>query len=328
MKVSSQLVGSGKLGNVVYTQNSGVCITRALAESVRNPNTQKQVNQRARLKLMSQLAADMANTIAIPRKKLVSARNGFISKNFDLSFASDGEAGITLENVQLTEGRSGLAQITATRNSSTGIDVALAENSASMHSRVVWIIYKKTSEQKLQMVASKVATDAGENGTFPKHFDYVSGEIIIYAYGMKDTNAKATAKYNDLYVQSGTDIAQLVATRSLSLTDYQFSETRGATMAAGANSITATAEGHARVYVTANGNGTVAGGGDYEIGSQVTVSATPASGSTFLGWKVQGQSNYISTSASYTFTLQSTADLIAYFNTPGGGGGDDEPDEN
>ena len=328
MKVSSQLVGTGKLGNVVYTQNAGVCITREYKERISNPSTPKQVNQRARMKLMSQLAADFATVIVIPKKKLVSARNGFISKNFDFSYANNGEAGITLENLQLTEGRSGLAQITATRNSSSGIDVALAENSAAMHSRVVYVIYKKTSEQKLQLVATKVATDAGQDGTFPKHFDYVAGELVFYAYGMKDANAQASAKYNNLYVQSGTDIAQLVATRTINLSDFAFSETRGATMASGANSITAVAEGHARVYVTASGNGTVSGGGDFEIGSQVTVTATPASGSTFVGWKIQGQNNYISTSASYTFTLQSTADLLAVFNTPGGGGDDTQEDEN
>lgn len=328
MKVSSQLVGSGKLGNVVYTQNSGVCITRPYVDKVSNPSTMKQVNQRARMKLMSQLATDMANTIAIPKKKLVSARNGFISKNFDLSFSSDGQAGITLENVQLTVGRSGLPSIVATRSSSTGIDVNLAENCANQHSRVVYVIYKKTSEQKLQLFASGIATDAGENGNFPKHFDYTAGELVFYAYGMRDTNAQATARYNNLYVQSGTDVAQLIATRELSLNDYQFSETRGGTMPSGANSITAIAEGQARVYVTAVGNGTVTGAGAYEIGSQVTVSATPASGSTFLGWKIQGQNNYVSTDATYSFTLQSTADLLAYFNTPSGGNGGDDLDEN
>lgn len=325
MKVQSQLVGTGKIGNVVYASTAGECVARAYNPTVANPSTEGQVDQRARFKLMSQLTADMSVVIAIPKQGLVSSKNLFMKKNFNLSFATNGEAAITLENVQLTEGRTGLPQVTVTRSVAEGILVELAESASSQYARVVYSIFKKTSEQKLQFVSSLVVTSAGDDGVFPATFAYTAGELVFYAYGMSDKSAKATAKYADLHIQSGTDIASLVGDRTISTTDFTFSETRGTTLASSANSAEAVPDGQARVYVTASGNGTVAGAGTFAIGSQVTVTATPAEGSTFLGWRVQGQTGYVSTSASYTFTLQSTTDLVGFFNTPSSS---DDPDEN
>lgn len=325
MKLNGILgTGSGKLGASVWAVSSGEQIVRPYQSKVTNPNTPAQVDQRARMKLMSQLAADLAPVIAIPKEGLKSARNKFISRNFDYSMAADGIAQITLENVQLTEGRNGLPQIVATRSAQDGLTVSLAEDASKTVSRVVYIVYKKTSEQKLQLVHSAIQSVAGVDGTFSKTFTNVTGEIVIYAYGMKDTTAAATAKFGNLICQSGTDVAQLIATRTISTSEYSFTETRGSMMASGDSSITPVADGQARVFVTANGDGTVTGAGTFAIGSQVTVTATPASGKVFRGWLVNGGNTYISTDASYTFTLQSTTDLVAVFTAPQGGQGDED----
>ncbi len=71
------------------------------------------------------------------------------------------------------------------------------------------------------------------------------------------------------------------------------------------------------------GNGTVSGGGTYAKESQVTVTATPNSGYTFVNWTEGGAE--VSTNADYSFTMD-TVDrtLVANFvqaNSSGGGGG-------
>ena len=172
-------------------------------------------------------------------------------------------------------------------------------------------------------------SDAGENGTFPATLNGAAGNIVIWAYGMKDLNASATAKYGNMQVSSADDLAKLMVTRQLSSSDYRFSKTRGVTLLPSQNEHTPTIPGQTRVYVTALGNGTVSGGGTFAEGSEVTVTAVAGEGATFRGWKVQGASNYISTNASYTFTLgDQTVDLYADFYTPsqGGGGGYNEGD--
>lgn len=313
--------GSGKIGASVWAVSSGEQIVRPYQSKVTNPNTPAQVNQRARMKLMSQLAADLAPVIAIPKVKLVSSRNRFISDNFIYSMAADGVAQVTLEDIQLTQGRNGLPQIVASRSAANGLTIALAEDSSKSINRVVYVVYKKTSDQKLQLVASGIQTEAGNTGTFSKNFDNVEGEIVLYAYGIKDTNAAATAKFSNMICQSGTDVAKLIASRTISVTDYSFTETRGATMTDSASSVNPPADGKARVILTANGQGAVAGAGTFDIGSQVTVTATPAAGYHFDGWYMVGVPGKISTEATYTFTLESTANLIATFLSDDNAGG-------
>src|SRR5262249_43378703 len=57
--------------------------------------------------------------------------------------------------------------------------------------------------------------------------------------------------------------------------------------------------------------GTVSGGGTFTSGSTQTVTATPASGYTFVNWTEGG--TVVSTSASYGFTLSANRTLVANF---------------
>lgn len=310
--------GTGKLGSAVFSSVAGRQIVRQYQPVVSNPNSVAQVNQRARLKLASQIAAALAPVIVIPKNGLVSARNGFISKNFEQFVANEGVAQVTYENLQLTNGNAGLPAIEATRSLATGISLNLADRALHSVSRVAYVLYRKNSEALLQYVDSVVVSAAGPNGDFPGSLPYQSGELVFFAYGMKDLNASATAKYSNYSVANGEDIARLVMTRAISMSDFQFTQTRGTTMLAGENETTQVPEGSARVFVTSSGPGTVAGAGVFEIGEQVTVTATPNVGSLFRGWKINGSSgSYVSTSASYTFTLNGQVDLVAEFYTPG-----------
>ena len=55
--------------------------------------------------------------------------------------------------------------------------------------------------------------------------------------------------------------------------------------------------------------GTTGGGGTFNYGTSVTVSATPSTGYTFVNWTEGGTS--VSTSASYTFTANANRTLVA-----------------
>ena len=74
----------------------------------------------------------------------------------------------------------------------------------------------------------------------------------------------------------------------------------------------------AKVTVTSSNEdwGTVSGGGVFDKGTSVTVTATPANSyCVFEGWK-DSSGNIVSTSASYTFTLTAATSLTAVFNDP------------
>lgn len=326
---------TGKIGSIVFSTSGGETIAREYNPHVANPNTQAQVDQRARMKLMSQLSAALAPVIAMTKEGLVSKRNKFVKRNFANSYASQGVAQISYENVQLTEGNAALPVIAGEtfqiQDAKKGI-VWLADAPATSISRVVWCCFVKTDEGKLSLVESQIVTtryDADILAYFPCTFenmvfdneDKALHDYVIYAYAMSDTSERASAQYGNLNVTTANDLARLVANRTINFTDYLFSQTRGATWASGETAITAATPGMARVFVTALGNGgSVSGGGTFALGSQVTVVATPASGYVFSHWLYNGTQLVASTAASYTFTLSEQTDLLAVFESDGGGG--------
>ena len=141
---------------------------------------------------------------------------------------------------------------------------------------------------------------------------------------MKDLNASASAKYADYSVQNGEDVARLVLTRNLSMSDFQFTQTRGTTMFADENETTQVGENQARVYVTATAGGTATGAGVFTLGTSVTVTATPNNGYTFTGWRNNGSTTIISTDQNYTFTLDGQKDLVAVFGSVDSGDAGDQ----
>lgn len=325
----------GKIGSIVFSTSGGQTIAREYNPHVANPNTIGQVNQRARMKLMSQLSATLSPVIAMTKDGLVSRRNKFVKLNFDNSYASQGVAQISYENVQLTEGSIGLPQVVAEAfNGSWGGSVVYLASAPSANiNRVVYCIFEKTQENRLSLVRSLIVTERTNenlsNGFFPESLEFLSiegsqaestfgKEYVVYAYGMSDTSERATARYGNLNVQSASDIATLVANRTISFEDYQFTQTRGTTVGQGSGGDAPTPVGQARVFVTALGEGgTVSGGGTFNLGSQVTVTATPSAQYAFRAWVKNGTSQVVSTSATYTFTLNGQTDLIAQFDFVG-----------
>ena len=103
---------SGKTGSYTFRQSRGQTIVSQYQPMVKNPNTQGQQSQRAKFKLMSQLAAIMApafgtmNVAAKAGKLTPSQRNAFVQLNMPLvEVSSDNQevtAKIPMEQLQLT----------------------------------------------------------------------------------------------------------------------------------------------------------------------------------------------------------------------------------
>lgn len=317
---------TGKVGGLVYATSGGEQIVREYNPNVANPSTQAQVDQRARMKLMSQLSASLSPVLAITKDGLVSKRNKFTKINFPASYALNGVAQITYENVQITEGNTSLPAIHLYGDVSGGtmaLQMTMSEEPSASINRIVYCVFRKSGEGKLEYVQSVINSvrtdpDSGE------HFQSIirnlpANEYVVFAYGMSDTSERATAQYGNLNVVTASDLARLVATRAISFSDYQFTQTRGATVAADGTAVQPEQAGNVRVFVTALGNGgSVSGGGSFAQGASVTVTATPASGYRFVRWVKNGTSQTVSTSNPYTFNVQEQTDLIAVFELSGG----------
>lgn len=309
----------GKIGSIVFSTSGGQTIAREYNPHVANPNTMAQINQRARMKLMSQLSASLSPVIAMTKDGLVSKRNKFTKLNFPASYALDGVAQITYENVQITEGNTALpalyAEGTIDKNKETLVVGLISEPSATIN-RVVYSVFKKSAEGKLEYVRSVIINERVSIEVYflAQIVDLPVAEYVIFAYGMSDTSERATADYGNLNVVTASDLARLVATRAISFNDYQFSQTRAITIASDGSAVEPEQPGKVRVYVTALGQGgTVSGGGSFDIGASVTVVATPANGFDFVRWAYNGTNETASTTASYTFVVNKQTDLVAIF---------------
>lgn len=219
--------GSGRVGSNVYAVSGGVQVVRQYNPNVTNPSTPAQVAQRSRLKLASQVAAAMADVIAIPKSGLVSSRNAFMKRNFDMFIGSEDGASCQYAKLQLTASSIGLPAVNAEKSDEQTLSIELTSDAKAVATRVIYNVFAKTTEQQLMKIASRVVTEAGENGTFPLEVNTSATELVVYAYGMRDMSTTATAKYGNYHVQSGEDIAKLVANRRLSAADYTFTNTQG-----------------------------------------------------------------------------------------------------
>lgn len=337
MKLSSILgKGSGKLGAAVFSNNNGQQVVRQYQPKVKNPNTVAQTVQRARFKLMTQIASSMAPVIAIPKSGTVTSRNMFVKKNMPLVIGTEDGAQLVYENLQLTSATRALPGIYVEREAGK-LKIGLLQAPTGNISRVAYCAFAKDSESQLSYEWSIVSSTPGAQGTFDVETnDIVSLDVVFYAYGMIDTNAKATAAFENYHVDSATDLAKLIATRKLSLSDFALTKTRGTTLKAGESQnvvvpagsyglyVNATAGGYVDVQVNSVSKANVRNGASYSgaftAGSEIYLDATPNDGYTFDGWYDQGTGTKLDwTGSDSTFSLNKKYDILAKFVANAGG---------
>lgn len=330
MKLNGLLgTGSGKLGTSVFTTVKGTQIVRQHQPVVTNPSTKLQVAQRSRFKLVSQIAASMADVIAIPRIGLTSSRNLFIKKNMPAVLGDIEGARVSYEKLQLTNGTAALPAIIANRGGSN-LTLELASNASRIVNRVIYCIFKKSSDNQLMLYKSAIVSDAGENGHFSMEFSDMEGELAIYAYGMKDTSASASATFGNYKVTNASDVATLVSNRSISSKDFIFTKTNGTTLYRGETQNVTVGENQVMVFLYVGENGEakvqigegdqvrVLGGTTFrkavDKGSKIVFDSFSDGGYIMGPWKNNSDGSTVSESKVYTVnSVQDNIDLSISF---------------
>lgn len=315
MKITS-IIGkmTGKAGNMVTATVGGETIAREYNPNVANPNTAAQQNTRSKFKLISQLAATMSPVIAIRKDGLKSARNQFTSINYEKARYSQGQADVNLNVIQLTKSNKAFAGFNADRTSGTAIAVKLNADSASDLTRVVYVMYEKTSDASLRLVGSITVNTPGAGGDFEGQLPYNAGAVVIYGYGIKDLESGITAKFGNMQAPSASDVAQLLVSNSENMSSVQLTKTAGLTMAIGETTGDSDDVEHFTVSLVTSGNGSATGGGRFEAGQIVTLSATPDAEASFVAWKANNASGAIlSTNPTYSFEASANVTICAVF---------------
>lgn len=223
---------TGKKGDMVFQVRNGEQLIRQYNPVIANPRTQKQVDARIKMKLMSQLSAIFAGALAIAREGAKSPRNIFSSVNYPLITVTDSKGEIALEKLQITKSSRAMYAFTAQRNGSESIDVALSSDASSQLDSVVYVLANIDEDENVRVIASTQVSAAGTGGTFAGSLPYSADACVVLAYGMSNMNAKARAAFGNVEGDAATHVAELVATRTLTASDFTLTETKGVKLTA------------------------------------------------------------------------------------------------
>lgn len=234
---------SGKMGAAVFRVREGQQVVTQYNPIVKNPNTAGQQTQRAKFKLMSQLAAVMApgfGTMSVTTRKAKgkpSQRNAFTQLNFPLvEVTSEDEtvtAKIAMEQLKLTSSARYLGTMTATPDGS--IIAVSIENVPAEVSAVRMVVVGYTGGDISQAVINQIvdvpATGSSVPHTVEQELSVSSGDYTVLAYGLiPSESAKASISLDNIHTPADEDFISAVELNAM-VADGSLAET----MTIGAN---------------------------------------------------------------------------------------------
>lgn len=233
---------SGKMGSAVFRQRGGQTIATQYQPIVKNPNSEGQQAQRARFKLMSQLAAIMApgfGTMSVTKrasKGKPSQRNAFQQLNFPLVEVDETQetavtAKIPMEQLKLTSSFRHIPSITVTGQ--TREVSATIENMSSEIASVRFVLIGYQGD-----VASIVDLRDIPSNDGTVNYSYVTseGRYTVLAYGLiPSESAKASIDLDNIHTPADENFISAVELNAM-VADGSMVET----MTVGAN-VTVTA---------------------------------------------------------------------------------------
>lgn len=229
-------VGTGKLGNQVFSVRAGQQIVRQYNPVVSNPQTAAQVESRAKLKLASQLAAVVAPVIAIPADGLKTKRNEFISQNYQSISYNDEIAGIVMNKVKLTKGTAYMPAIQASRNSNGRILVSIPDDTGANLDKVIYCVVSRSNGGTMLLLDTDTLDKDESNPTWDATLVGSTQACTVYAYGIRFNNDESKASYSNVGLDTAGLIAQITSNREALQNNVTITATTAATVnASGSN---------------------------------------------------------------------------------------------
>ena len=324
MAVSLGLFGaaSGKAGGLVFSNNGGKMIVRAYNDNVSNPQTPAQMAQRAKFKLLNQLAAIYAPFIAIKKNGLVTPRNRFVSVNMPLCDYLGDYAVIAPADIQLTDSAIAMSSFQVRREDSK-LKFQLSRDMSSAVDGVAYLVMAITGDQEIIPFKSVVTSNAGDAGNYPAELDDPEVDSIVYCYGFRYNTKAGVSNFGSLTVNTADALAKLYATSDLSKAIGSFTETRGFLLASSAQNGEASGSNSVNITATSwdqQNNVTVPGfsvpSQSVVPGTNVTFTAPTITNYTFNGWYDSTRTTQLSNLATYTFEATQSKSICAVYTGP------------
>lgn len=235
-----QHIKTGKKGGVITYRVGDTILAREYNPHPADPKTQKQVAQRAKIKLLSQIAAVFRPIIAIFPSDGKSSRAIFARLNFPKINALNTTA--TIDFTQIVISSSSIPLPPIERSVSMVADrwrkrIYINEYPEEEVKRVFYFLFRKTNDGKLSL-SDYYLSERRTTPANPGFFNWAGAPIevddngkslydyVVYAVGMCDNSEEATEYFLNLDVDYIEQIGRLISEKLIFSADYYFTETR------------------------------------------------------------------------------------------------------
>lgn len=237
--MANDTIKAGKKAGIVTYRVGDTLLAREYNPHPANPKTERQVQQRAKIKLLSQIAAVFRPIIAIFPSSGKSARAIFSKINFPKIAVSGTTAEIDYTSVSLTDSNLPITQVTkdiAFLSSGVRKLIGLHDEPSKDIKRVFYYIYTKTDNGKLQLI-DYYLSEIRWTSRNPLYFCWANApfeideegratrDYLIYAIGMGDNSEEATEYWSQLDVHNLEFLGQIIAEELITHSDFFFTET-------------------------------------------------------------------------------------------------------
>ena len=237
--MATETIHHGKKGGIVTYKVGDTMLAREYNPHPKNPKTERQVQQRAKIKLLSQIAAVLRPIIAIFPSSEKSSRAIFARLNYPKITASGTTAEIDFTSVSLTDSSRPITQVAkdiAFLPSGVRMLVGLPQEPTEDIKRVFYYLFGKQDNGKLVFL-DYYFSEIRWSSRNPLFFCWANApfeidnqgratrDYLIYAIGMGDYSQAATDYWNNLDVPNIGLLGQLIAEKLISSTDFYFTDT-------------------------------------------------------------------------------------------------------
>lgn len=232
-------IKAGKKAGIVTYRVGDTLLAREYNPHPKNPKTERQVQQRAKIKLLSQIAAVFRPIIAIFPSSGKTSRSIFSKINYPKIAATSTTAEIDFTSVSLTDSSRPITQVEkdiAFLSSGVRMLVGLHEEPTQDIKRIFYYIYTKTDNGKLQLL-DYYLSEIRWTSRNPLYFCWAnapfeideegraSRDYLIFAIGMGDNSEEATEYWSQLDVPNLEFLGQIIAEHLISANNFYFTET-------------------------------------------------------------------------------------------------------
>lgn len=237
--MANDTIKAGKKAGIVTYRVGDTMLAREYNPHPANPRTEKQVAHRAKIKLLSQIAAVFRPIIAIFPSSGKSSRAIFARLNYPKITASGTTAEIDFTSVSLTDSSRPITQVAkdiAFLPSGVRMLVGLPQEPTDDIKRVFYYLFGKQDNGKLVFL-DYYLSEIRWSSRNPLFFCWANApfeidekgkatrDYVIYAIGMGDNSEEATEYWSQLDVPNLEFLGQIIAEELITHSDFFFTET-------------------------------------------------------------------------------------------------------